>query len=78
MEILKVLVGVQSHNAQNSCHRPLTRSEDGSYQQDLHMLPDAPGKEHSKSREDRGIFAWQGRPGPYSWWSKTIAYLAFR
>jgi hypothetical protein len=77
VKILKMLFGAQTHNAQYSGHRPLSRSENGSQQQDLRVLPNTPGIEHCKSREDCGIFDWQGRLGPFSRQSKmTIAYLA--
>ncbi len=77
MKILKMLFGAQSHNPQNGCHRSLSRGQDGSQQQDLDMLPNTSGKKSGKGRQDRGIFAAQGRLGPFSWRSKAIAYLAF-
>ena len=42
------------------------------------MLPNTSGKKSGKGRQDRGIFAAQGRLGPFSWRSKAIAYLAMK
>jgi topoisomerase IA-like protein len=43
----------------------------------LYPLPNTFGKKSGKCRQDRGIFASQGRFGPFSWRSKDTAYLAF-
>jgi hypothetical protein len=77
MKILKVLFAPQSHNPQNGSHRPLSRRQDGPQQQDLNMLPYSLGKKSGKGRQDRGLFAGQGRHGSSSWQRKYIAYLAF-
>ena len=45
---LKVGRCTESHDAENSSNRPLTRSKDGPGQEDFHMLPHGARKDRGK------------------------------
>ena len=66
MEILKVLLSAQIHNAQLGIHRSQSWDKDGVQQPDLWVLSNTPRIEHCKSCEDRDIFARQGRLDNFS------------
>jgi hypothetical protein len=76
MKILKMRLSTQPQDVQDRRHGSLSGSQDRSDQQELRLLPNPFREKNRKGRQDRGIFAGQGRSAPSSWPSKGIAYLA--